>query len=238
MEEDTQRAPGDEFHKDQLSKKRLWVIVGVFAFLLVATIAYLGPLEIIKGIWISLSEDTEYAPDYTESGFREISIGDSETSVKEALGAPIREDSVEPSLRWLYTPHPEPVEAFGKDGEYPDIRFSFTTITFDEKGMFESAFGQISHGSTSTGSSSATIFGDGNNSLTLTDAQIAELKAEKATPDEIEAMFGKPQAVFDAKTVKWLKYSHSPGSKDYRQRLIGIDRTGKVCRKVDAIWWD
>lgn len=237
----SERSPGVRYQKGQASTKRLWIIVGAFAFLLVATIAYIGPLEVVRGIWISVTEDTEYAPGYTEIAFQKISIGDSEVSVRKALGAPLNEEGTDPSLRWLYTPHPEPVDAFGKEGEYPDVRFSFTEFSFGEDGTFIGAFGQVSHGSTSTAagtSTSSIMMGDGANSLSLSDADIEKLKAAKATPAEIEVKFGKPQAVFDSKSVRWLKYSHSPGSKNFRQRAIGIDRAGKVCRKVGGIYWD
>lgn len=224
------------------SKKWLrgpWIPICVFITLLVGTTAYISPLEIIRGVVIYLSEDTEYAPGYSESAFRQISIGNTETSVKKALGNPLTESYAESYIRWLYAP--DPIPEFEEDGEYPDMRYSFTTIDFAEDGTFVDAFGQISHGSSSTllgTSGSGTILADGGNFLSITNAQIKKLKSEKATSVQIEAKFGKPQAVFESRAVKWLQYSHSPGSKNYRQRLIGIDRDGKVCRKIDAIWWD
>jgi len=225
----------------QRSWRWLWMTFCALAFLLlVAVTAYVGPLALARGLLISITEDTEYAPGYSESAFRGIAVGDTEASVRSALGAPLGETVAVPCLRWLYVPDPQPVSEFEKNGAYPDFRFSFTTIDFGADGTFADAFGQISHGSSSTplGASGSGSFGDGVNTLSIRNADIEKLKAEKATTQQIEERFGRPQARFESKAVKWLQYSRSPGSKNYRQRLVGIDGDGKVCRKEDAIWWD
>lgn len=220
---------------------RLGIVVLLAFALLIGAVIFIGPLNIITGLMITLTEDTEYAPGYSERSFRAIKVGDSEASVRHALGTPFEETPTSPYLRWLYTPNPEAIASFEKQGDYPDIRYSFTTIDFNETHIFTKAFGQISHGSSSSPlgvSGSATIFGDGTNSLSLSNAEIDKLKASKTTPQQIEARFGRPQARFDSKTALWLTYSRSPGSKNYRQRKIGFDGKGRVCRKVDEIWWD
>lgn len=207
--------------------------------LLVGVVIYVGPRKLLESVVISLTEDTAYSPGYSESAFEQIAIGDTEANVRGTLGLPLREWSEEPFVRWLYAPEPSP--EFEADGSYPDIRFSFTTIEFGQDRTFVDAFGQISQESSTTilgSSGSASFLADGSNTLSLTQEEIDKLKNEKATPEQIEARFGKPRAIFESRVVNWLQYSFSPGSTDYRQRLIGLDRDGRVCRKVNDIYWD
>ena len=175
--------------------------------MLVGAVVFIGPLEILSSVVVSFSEDTEYAPGYSESAFRKTAIGDTEASVRGAIGTPLSESKAEPYVRWLYAPNPSP--EFEADGSYPDIRYSFTTIDFGDDGTFVDAFGQISGGS-STGSlnvSGSGSFGDGVNTLSLTKAEIEKLKAEKATLEQVEARFGTPRAIFESQVTKWLRLS-------------------------------
>jgi hypothetical protein len=224
------------------SARRTVPIIRIALLLIVALLLWVvlrnGPVKTLRGVIVALSEDTAYAPGFSESAFREIAIGATETSVRAALGAPLSEAAVEPYTGWLYAPNPQP--EFATTGSLPDSRFSYTCIRFGEGGRFNDAFGQIANGS-STGPFSASgscAIGDGINTLSLTDADIATLKAERATPEQIEARFGKPRSVFESRVARWLHYSRSPGSTHYRQRFIGIDRDGKVCRKVSEVHWD
>ncbi len=201
-----------------------------------------GPREILNSVLGSLREDTSYSSGYSESSFQQIVIGDTEGSVRAALGTPLSESIVEPFVRWLYVPDSavDVVPGFQADGRFPDMRFSFTSIEFDAQGTFVDAIGQISDGSSSVliGPSASTSFGDALNTLSITKAEIEKLKAEGATYSDVAAKFGKPNAVFESRVAKWLQYSHSPRGTHYRQRLIGIDEHGKVCRKVDDFYWD
>lgn len=212
-------------------------LVAVFA-LLIGVLLHFGPMNIVANLWVFVFGDTEYVPGYSERAFRGLTTGDSEATVLVALGKPHRSWASEPYTLWLYAsdPHPE----FAEDGDFPDMRHSFTSIRFSADGRFVDAFGQISHGSSMSlsGGSASVSFGDGMNTLKLTDAEIAKLKMAGATPPQIEARFGKPRGVFESRVVKWLQYSWSPGSKDYRKRLIGLAHGGAVCRKVSGIYWD
>ena len=219
-------------------KQLFWILLVAATAIVLGVVVYVGPLGTLGHIIMSLSEDTEFAPGYSERAFQQIAIGDAEASVRAALGAPLSERRVEPYVCWLYAPDPAP--EFEANGSYPDIQFSFTAIEFEEGGTFAGAFGQISNGSSKglLSVSASASFGDGMNTLSLTQAQIDMLKEEQATPQEIEARFGKPSAIFKSRVAKWLHYSHSPGSTHYRQRFIGIDRNGKVCRKRSEFYWD
>ena len=234
---DDSALPGVTSRANQPFSKILFSLVSISA-LLAGIVVFIGPHKVLSRAVISVSEDTEYAPGYSEKAFRLVEIGDTESSIREALGIPLKKSNVHPYMRWLYAPNPSP--DFETDGSYPDSRYSFTTIDFREDRTFVDAFGQISDQSR-TGLlkvSSSSSFGDGVNTLSLTKADIEKLKAEKTTPEQVEAKFGKPRAVFESHVTKWLQYSHSPGNTHYRQRMIGIDRNGKVRRKVNEIYWD
>ena len=209
------------------------IVLAVCAALL-AAVLYVGPAKILGDFIMRVTEDTQYAPGYSERAFQQIGVGDTEAAVKAALGAPLSESKAEPYVSWLYAPdaHPD----FEASGRYPDMRFSFTEIKFDQERAFLGAFGQISYGS--GGGSGSGAWGDGVNTLGITQAQIDEFKSAKATTKEIEAKYGKPNAAYESHVVRWLTYSTSPGSKNYRLRAIGIDRDGKVCRKQSEFYWD
>ena len=182
--------------------------------------------------------DTEYAPGYSEIHFSGILIGDDENQVLKKLGEPLNVSETTPYTSWLYTTGP--VETFRENGDWPDSRYSFTAIRFDENGKFADAFGQVTD-EVKSGllSSSGTVsFGDGENCLSLSNAKIAELKKTGATPSQIRTQFGEPDAVFESRAIKWLRYSHSPGSTHYQLRMIAIDRDGKVCQKRNEFYWD
>ena len=66
-----------------------------------------------------LIDNTDYAPGYSESAFKAIRIGESEAAVRKAFGNPLREESVEPYFRWLYTPDADALDWFKRDGEDP-----------------------------------------------------------------------------------------------------------------------
>jgi hypothetical protein len=216
----------------------LWIILGAGAVLLLAAVFYVGPIELLRRLVMNLTEQTKFAPGYSEGAFQKIAVGNSEADVRAALGAPLLEDRVEPYVSWLYAPVPSP--DFEASGRYPDARFSFTAMKFSEDGVFVEAIGQISPGSSQNalGASGSTLMGDGVNTLGLTEAQIAKLKSDKATAREVEVKHGKPNATYTSRTLRWLRYSTSPGGENHRVRAIGIDRDGKVCEKQSEYYWD
>lgn len=81
-------------------------------------------------------------------------------------------------------------------------------------------------------------FGDGVNALALDNADIEQLKLDQATYEQVQERFGKPRATYTSRAVKWLRYSHSPTSSNYRLRMIAIDDDGNVCFKRSEIYWD
>lgn len=105
----------------------------VSVVVLAGVIAFIGPLEILKCGMYCLSADTEYAPGFSEQEFRKIRIGDSEESVRAALGAPLKEQIVAPYTSWLYTADPQPT--FEATGQLPG-GCSYTQISFDAEGRF------------------------------------------------------------------------------------------------------
>ena len=215
-----------------------FILILLPLLLIVLPMVIIGPRKLVGNFLISTLGDTEFGPGYSEKAFRQIGIGDSEASILTKLGPPLNTGTDEPFVSWLYAPDPHP--DFATNGGYPDTRYSFTTIRFDEKGQFKEALGQISHGTTKSllSVSGSGSWGDGINTLSISNAEIERLKAEKARPHQIEATYGKPQAVFDSRVTKWLRYSHSPGSTHYQLRMIGLDREGKVCRKISEFYWD
>lgn len=215
-----------------------WVATIVVALAVVAGVIFVGPHELLLRVYLAATEDTEYAPGYSERAFRAVELGDAEAEVLAALGEPLSERVGEPSTTWLYADGGH--GRFEARGHYPDIRHSFTTLHFHEDGTFDYAFGQLS-GSSEAGLLRTTLTsttGDGANTLGLSDSQVEELRASGATTVELEARFGPPDAVHRSDVVRWLVYSHSPGSHNYRQRLLGVDRDGRVCEKVSEPWWD
>ncbi len=214
-----------------------WISLAGTGALAGAAVLYVSPLAVLRHGVMFLSEDSEFAPGYSESAFRRVAAGDSEASVRAALGAPLSDFSAEPFIAWLYAPDPQP--DFPATGQ-ADPTVSYTVIRFGEDGRFAGGFGQIAHGSSGglLGAQITLSYGDGVNSLALKNAEIERLKAEKATPEQIEARFGAPIARFESLAARWLQYSRSPGSKNYRLRLIGIDREGRVCSKRRELYWD
>ena len=237
------RQPDSENH-DETTKhqsRKWWIYLGLIpglALILVAWGIYtIGPKSILQEIVITISEDTEYSSDYSEKAFLGIKIGDSEASVLNTLGVPLSEVNTKQFERWLYAKQSTP--GFEKEGQYP-ASISFVTVDFDEHGKFNGSFGQTVNGTTAglAGVSTSISFQmDGGNVL-LTKEMIDKLKTDQATKKQIEMKLGKPRSVFKSHVKKWLIYSRSPGSNDYRQRKIGIDQDGKVSRIISKIYWD
>jgi hypothetical protein len=199
--------------------------------LLFGAMFVVGPKNALQRLVFSLLEDTGYAEGYSEHAFQSIQVGDTEASVRTALGAPIREVAVEPHTCWLYARDPQP-EFVVTGAARADS--SYTVIQFGENGTFRQTIGQIS-----TGPGSGSIsFGPGINTLSVTPARAKKWLAEEATKQQIEGTLGKPRETFESRTSKWLLYSHSPSSTHYRLRRIGIGRDGKVSKKQSRMYWD
>jgi hypothetical protein len=207
---------------------------------LVVSIGVVGPARMLENLLISMTDTTEFSEGYTDKAFRHVSAGDELSVVLNALGEPLNQRDATPYIAWLYSPEDQAVRAFKKSGEYPDISGSFTILTFTEDGTFDGAFGQLSTGGQPglMVASGLARVGDGHNTLAIKKADIDTLKSKQATREVMEAKYGKPDGVFASPVVTWLYFSRSAKSGNYRQRMIGLDRDGKVCRKIDTIYWD
>ncbi len=219
-------------------KKFTTIVALAIIVCLFAVVALIGPFRILGESMMWFSEDTEYSTEFSEHAFLGVQEGDSEQRVLELLGEPLKSIETEPYLQWLYAPRFH--DGFAAGGHYPDMRYSYTAIRFNESGMFQEAFGQIA-GRTSInllGASSTAYLGDGSNTLGISDVKIDELNNRQATTVQIEIEFGKPSQIFQSDVVKWLQYSRSPGSRNYRKRSIGLDKDGNVSRIVRDYYWD
>lgn len=219
------------------------VFVGIFILILAGVlglacvVAVVGPTKLLQHAFLLLGEDTAYAPGYSEKAFQEVQIGSSKEAVVAHLGNPLREDSAAPHTLWIYSPTPQ--ASFKTSGQ-PDAMSTYTVFKFGTNGVLTDVYGQVLESSEKGlfGVQTTISMGNGSNSLSLTRKQIDALTTAGITPEAIEARFGAPQAQFNTQVSTWLIYSHSPGSKDYRLRWIGVDSAGKVSRKRSEIYWD
>lgn len=211
------------------------LVVGAMAGILVVLVAllWLDPRPAIASLWLTLTEDTEYAPGYTEDAFRAIAPGAPEFDVRVALGDPFEELDVEPYRAWLYADDAE--ARFDADGSLSRAT-SFTEFRFDLEGRLTGVAGGL-HESLGGGEYRITV-GAGVNSLGLDGARIDELVANGAEREDVELLFGQPLDRFEAHEVRWLHYSRSPGSRNHRIRAMGIDAEGAVTRKRAEPYWD
>ena len=196
---------------------------------LVSLAAILGLLAAVFAFPL-LMKDTEYAPGYSESAFREIRIGDSRAEVVSALGPPLKTATAEPWESWLYcdATHPGYYENGGVGG-------TFTEFTFDQDGKVTTVFGQQEARSTGILSSTTTaILGKGYLPLAPGDDK-ALVGVDRA---RIEKLHGKPRFIQKNEATEFLLYTRSPSSTHYEVRKVGLDATGRVVAKKSYTWWD
>ena len=231
-----------ETHEEVRGKRSRgsWILLPVVLGLTVLVLVSLwivGPRQLLQRLVVSLSEDTEYSTGFSEEAFRSIQLGEAETHVNSTLGVPLEERVTEPYKEWLYTADAN--AEFASSGVIQEP-VSYTVLSFDEQGYFQGARGQISHGTATSGLtiSSSGSFGDGQNFLRLTNAEIAKLQAAKATQADLQVRFGAPRETFTSHVTRWFRYSRSPGSTHYYIRMIGLDASGAVVRKRSEIYWD
>ncbi|MCP3920113.1 MAG: hypothetical protein GY711_31695 [bacterium] len=62
----------------------LWLTAAALGGALVAAILIVGPRELLTRGWIRLTEDTEYAPGFSEAAFGGIRVGDAGADVHAA----------------------------------------------------------------------------------------------------------------------------------------------------------
>ena len=181
-------------------------------------------LGIAACIFVSLMFDTQYAPGYTERGFRAIKLGDTEQRVQSLIGAPFSSNTCEPYVSWAYSQNKQ--SSFADNGRASG---TCTTVTF-RRGEVTDIFGQrqVSY--------NMFTLGDGQGFLPLTQAEITKLKGQ--SPDQIKQRFGAPQATYENKACKVLRYSRSPSSSSYRMRVVDLDADGKVVRTWRCIYQD
>jgi hypothetical protein len=192
----------------------------------------LGPLA---SLLFRLSEDTRFAPGYSERKFYSIKVGDGEARVTNLLGAPLQTWTNEPWTGWLYASGPVP--EFSLTGEIK-AEVDFTLFTFDRSNRVRNVHGQVFGGKQGgiLSASTTIMTGDGMNFLKLSNDRMRELTGKGFA--EIEALFGKPTTVRASRAVRLLRYSDSPASKNYRKRSIGVDAQGQVVEVDDGYYWD
>lgn len=191
-----------------------------------------------------LSEDTEYAPGYTEQAFNSLKIGQTVEDVESKLGKPLRSKTNVPLSRWLYAP--EVPKDFESNGHYPSMEKECNVITFDKDGVFLESHGQSAgtidrpdrDGNVMIISGLMSPDGVTPGPLGITRQVRDELKNTKISSTAFLERFGPPQAKYITRAVKWMVYSHSPSGGDYRQRMVGIDEDGRVCEKWSQFYWD
>ncbi len=210
----------------------------VFVIAIVGVFVLVGPKEVLSSILFSLSNDTEFAPGFSQDEFDKIKIGDPESAVISAVGKPISEYKSEAYTKIAFAGAPNP--EFRKEGIVRgDV--DYTTFTFSTDGTLKSAHGQKFISRTGGGMSNIEItfqMGDAQNFLGIKNSEIEALKKTGATQAVIEAKYGKPAEFFESTVVRGLIYSRSPSSDNYHQRKIGLDEAGNVAKIVNKRYWD
>jgi len=173
------------------------------------------------------SFDTQYAPGYSAAAFNSIKIGDKEQNVIVVLGIPFTTNYTEPYIDWVYSAKKQ--SHFSESGE----AYGTHTLVRFKNGQADSISG---HHETSCGIGQVTISLDNSGFLNLTEDQIHKLEGK--TSDEIKKQFGEPTGVYEFKAARILRYSRSPSSSNYLERLIGLDAEGKVVHIWKEIYWD
>jgi hypothetical protein len=217
-----------------------WLLISaLFLVALVgAWVAVLGPQRAaMEVLLLSSGAKTEYAPGFNEAAFRALRPGVTEAEVHAVLGQPLEVQEVEPTIKWLYAA--ADLAEFEADGRNPS-KSSFSTLTFDARGKLVGAWGlTVTTGNSGNlRSSNSMSFGDGENFLGMSEADLQALLAAGATQADIEARYGKPAAEYVSKAERWLIYSRSPNSSHYRMRKIALDSSGELWRKVSDVYWD
>ena len=220
-------------------KKFLWIGLGVTLTALVSVCLIVGPLQVLRIVYFSISNDTEYAPGYSSKKFKQVKIGNAESDVLKLLGKPIKERSAVGYTYLLYAPRSVP--EFEQTGDFTGS-VDYTMILLDLDGKLTDIYGQKYLGSTSSGAFSniqvTMRLGDGENYLGIKKTDIDALKAANADRAAIEAKYGKPVGEFTSEVTRWLHYSRSPSSSDYLLRRIGLDDSGKVSRILSEQYMD
>ncbi len=215
----------------------LWPSIVGISVLVFGLIWAGGPRPLAQRVVTVLSEDIGYASGFSEAAFLSVQLGDAEARVISALGAPLEEDVAVAYKNGLYTAEPNP--GFASSGEV-DGSVTNTVLSFDENGYFLGADGYISLGTNWAGLivTSSSTYGDGQNFLEVTNAEIAKLRDSSATEADLKARFGAPRETFTSHVTRWFNYSRSPGDTHYYIRMIGLDANGVVSRKRSESYWD
>lgn len=204
--------------------------------LLAGWVAVLGPKQAaMEVLLISSGAQTEYPAGFSSAAFRALQPGASEAEIHAALGLPFKVQEATPTIEWLYAS--AELEPFKANGTQPRAS-TYSTLTFDSRGRLLRSWGMKAQGSGGLQNTLSRSFGDGENFLGMTEADMQAMLAAGATQADIEARYGTPAAEYNSETARWLIYSRSPSDSHYRVRKIALDRTGQLLRKVSDIYWD
>lgn len=110
-----------------MQKRNLTAVV-VVLIAVAATIVHIRSLDGLQGYLLApiRKPDTEYAPGYTEKGFREVRLGQTRDDVIALLGQPLHKRSVRKGAAegWLYSQSPG-----SRDYRYREIQFADGLVT-------------------------------------------------------------------------------------------------------------
>ncbi|NNE94027.1 MAG: hypothetical protein HKN23_20450 [Verrucomicrobiales bacterium] len=213
-----------------MPKRILWIGLPLALVALIGLLSIIGPQRVLQDLYFLIESDTEYASGYSEKAFETIRIGDPEPDVIAALGAPLDKYLLDPYRKLIFSKQEQPDFAQSAEANWQS---SYTVFEF-KKGVLESVYGQQFRGQNPNRSYTMDL----RNSLGLSDTAIEKLKSDKTTEAQIEALYGKPAAIFESTATSRLRYSRSPSSSNYRLRIIDVDAKGRVCRIRQEIYWD
>lgn len=170
---------------------------------------------------------TTYAPQYSETAFRSLQLGDSEQHVLQTLGQPLARIPTTPYTEWVYSDQDQ--TGFSQHGK-ATLRGTFTLFKFGTNGALRHVSGQIVRGS------GEIVTGNGQNHLRLVAPDIKGLLG--TTTETVQARFGVPESIYEYRSTVILQYSKSPTGGSYRKREIGIDSRGRVAHIWSEVYED
>ncbi len=161
------------------------------------------------------ADTTVFAPGFDEKAFRSIVPGTTEAQVHKLIGQPLRETQSRPQVDWYYGP--------------PTLRVTEDGGMFDTSGFFETAWGYTVVQAAPDGKIVEILGGYFPDvPRELIGADLAEMKRR----------YGEPNAVRTVRAARYLVYSGSKSSGNFRTRALGVDAEGKVVQIIAGYYFD
>ena len=161
------------------------------------------------------ADTTVFAPGYDEKAFRSIEPGMAEAQVHKLIGKPLRETKSWPQVDWYYGP--------------PTLRVTDDGGMFDTSGFFGTAWGYTVARATPDGKIIEVLGG-----------YFPDVPKELVGADlsEMKKRYGEPIAVRTVRATRYLVYSGSKSSGNFRTRALGVDADGKVAEIIAGYYFD